>query len=85
MFMMVATVVAPLSIPLENVVVKADFPSTYTTYRRIDINASPYISADVNAVPVLIKFNSTDQSDMFGTGEDKDSIMFTSDSAGGLL
>jgi hypothetical protein len=50
--------------------------------RKIDINASPNISADVANVPVLIKFNSTDHADLFDNGEDGDSVKFTSDEAG---
>jgi hypothetical protein len=50
--------------------------------RRIVINADAYISGATSNVPVLVKFNSTSHPDLFGTGDDKDSVWFSSDAGG---
>lgn len=50
--------------------------------RRIVINADAYISSATSNVPVLVKFNSTSHPDLFGTGDDKDSVWFSSDAGG---
>jgi len=50
--------------------------------RRIVINADAYISGATSNVPVLVKFNSTSHPDLFATGDDKDSVWFSSDAGG---
>lgn len=50
--------------------------------RRIILNADAYISSATSNVPVLVKFNSTSHPDLFGTGDDKDSVWFSSDASG---
>ena len=50
--------------------------------RRIVINADAYIGSATSNVPVLVKFNSTSHVDLFGTGDDKDSVWFSSDASG---
>jgi hypothetical protein len=50
--------------------------------RRIVINADAYISGATSNVPVLVKFNSTSHPDLFATGDDKDSVWFSSDASG---
>ena len=50
--------------------------------RRIAINADAYISGATSNVPVLVKFNSTSHTDLFATGDDKDSVWFSSDAGG---
>lgn len=50
--------------------------------RRIVINAYAYISGATSNVPVLVKFNSTSHPDLFATGDDKDSVWFSTDAGG---
>jgi len=50
--------------------------------RRIVINADAYISGATSNVPVLVKFNSTSHPDLFATGDDKDSVWFSTDAGG---
>jgi len=50
--------------------------------RRIVINADAYISGATSNFPVLVKFNSTSHPDLFATGDDKDSVWFSSDASG---
>ena len=50
--------------------------------RKIVINADAYISGATSNVPVLVKFNSTSHADVFATGDDKDSVWFSSDASG---
>lgn len=50
--------------------------------RRIILNADAYISSATSKVPVLVKFNSTSHPDLFATGDDKDSVWFSSDASG---
>ena len=50
--------------------------------RRIVINADAYISGATSNVPVLVKFDSTNHPDLFATGDDGDSVWFSSDAGG---
>ncbi len=50
--------------------------------RKITINADAYISGAVSNVPVLVKFNSTSHPDLFASGDDGDSVWFSSDAGG---